>query len=448
MNRPIDSIADALLTAARKAGAEASDAIVVSGTSLTVDVRAGGLEQAERSEGVDVGLRVLIGQRQAVVSASDTSDRTILDMAERAVAMAKEAPDDPNAGLADTSQIATAWDVDALELADPADEPAPTVLQQDAETAEATALSVAGIKQVEQATAAYGARDVYLAASNGFAGGYRRTDRAISCVAIAGEGTGMERDYSGDSRIFQADLRGAEEIGTEAAERTLARLNAKKPPTGTYPVLFDERISSSLIGHLLVAINGSSVARGASWLREAMDTQVLPKGLDLIEDPHRPRTSGSRPFDAEGLKTQKRALVEDGVLQGWVLDLATGRKLGLPSTANASRGTSAPPSPSSWNVALTQGETSRDDLIRDMGTGLIVTSMIGATINPNTGDYSRGAAGLWVENGEIVGAVNECTIAGNLREMLKGLVPANDARTYLSRVVPSVLVSGLTIAGA
>ena len=448
MNRPIDSIADALLTAARKAGAEAADAIVVAGASLTVDVRAGGLEQAERSEGVDIGLRVLIGQRQAVVSASDTSDRTISDMAERAVAMANEAPDDPNAGLAESGQIATDWDVDALELADPADEPAPSVLQQDAETAEAAALEVAGITQVEQATAAYSARDVHLAASNGFAGGYRRTDRAISCVAIAGEGTGMERDYSGDSRIFQADLRDAEEIGKEAAERTLARLDAKKPPTGAYPVLFDERISSSLIGHLLVAINGSSVARGASWLREAMDTQVLPKGIDLIEDPHRARTSGSRPFDAEGLLTRKRALVEDGVLQGWVLDLATGRKLGLPSTANASRGTSAPPSPSSWNVALTQGEASRDDLIRDMGTGLIVTSMIGATINPNTGDYSRGAAGLWVENGEIVGAVNECTIAGNLRDMLKGIVPANDARTYLSRVVPSVLVSGLTIAGA
>jgi PmbA protein len=258
----------------------------------------------------------------------------------------------------------------------------------------------------------------------------------------------MERDYDGDSRIFQRDLRSATDIGHSAAERTLQRIHARKPPTGAYPVLFDERIASSLIGHLLGAINGSAIARGASFLRGAMGTQVLPEGLSLIEDPHRPRVSGSRPFDGEFLPTTRRTVVEDGILQSWTLDLATGRQLGLPSTGNAARGTGSGPTPSPWNMTLTQGTASRADLIRDMGTGLLVTSMIGSTINPNTGDYSRGAAGLWIENGEITHPVNECTIAGNLRDMLRALIPANDARAHLSRVVPSLLVPGMTIAGS
>jgi PmbA protein len=202
-----------------------------------------------------------------------------------------------------------------------------------------------------------------------------------------------------------------------------------------------------LIGHLLAAANGASIARGASWLRDLLGEQVLPKGMNLIEDPHRPRTTGTRPFDAEGLPTRKRTIVDDGMLTGWTLDLATGRKLGMASTGNAARGTSSPPNPSNWNVSLDQGKASRADLIRDMGTGLLVTSMIGSTINPNTGDYSRGAAGLWIENGEITYAVNECTIAGSLPDMLRSLVPANDARTHLSRVVPSLLVPGMTLAG-
>ena len=212
-------------------------------------------------------------------------------------------------------------------------------------------------------------------------------------------------------------------------------------------MLFDERIASSLIGHLLVAANGASIARGASWLREALGEQVLPRGLTLRENPHRPRTSGSRPFDAEGLPTAPRDIVSDGVLTGWTLDLATARKLGMQSTGNAARGTTSGPSPSTWNVTLTEGDRSRDDLIREMGTGLLVTSMIGSTINPNTGDYSRGAAGLWVKNGEITHAVNECTIAGNLRDLLRQIIPANDARPYLSRVVPSLLVPEMTLAG-
>ena len=258
----------------------------------------------------------------------------------------------------------------------------------------------------------------------------------------------MERDWASEARIFGADLPAATSIGLQAGERAVARLGAVQPKTGAFPVLLDERVAASLIGHLLSAINGTAIARGASWLRDGLETEVLPKGLSLIEDPFRPRISGSRPFDAEGLAPTRRALVDDGVLTGWVLDLATARKLGLRSTGNASRGTSTPPSPAAANVALTQGPKSREDLIRDMGTGLLVTSFIGATINPTTGDYSRGAAGYWVENGQISHVVNECTVAGNLREMLRRIIPANDARPHLSHVVPSLLLEGLTIAGS
>jgi len=448
MPHDLEKLTFALLDAAKKAGAGSADAIAVQGTSVSIDVHKGALEHAERSEGVDIGLRVMIGQRQANVSASDTSDDTIRTLAERAVAMAKEAPEDPYIGLADPDQLASGWDVNALELCDPTEEPAPDQLQADAIEAEEAALAVQGVSQVQAASASYSARQVHLAASNGFSGGYARTDRGTSCVAIAGEGTGMERDYDSDVRIFQNELRAPSDIGRTAAERAVKRIGARKPATGNYPVLFDERISSSLIGHLLGAVNGAAIARGSSWLKDALGQQVLPTGLSVVEDPHRARASGSRLFDAEGLPTQKRAIVEDGVLTGWTLDLANARKLGMTSTANAARGTSSGPSPSNWNISLTQGDATRADLIRDMGTGLLVTSLIGSTINPTTGDYSRGASGFWIENGEIAYPVNECTIAGNLREMLLSLTPANDARPWLSRVVPSILLERLTIAGS
>jgi PmbA protein len=447
MPQPLPDLTSALIRAAKAAGAEDADAIAMRGTSVEIDVLGGKLEHAERSEGIDIGLRVLIGKRQACVSASDTSTLTIDTMAERAVAMAKEAPEDPSIGLADPADLITSGDMAALELADPSPEPDASELQDHAARAEAAALAVNGISQVQSASAGYGARTIHLATSGGFDMGYARTDRGLSCVAIAGSGTEMERDYFGDSRIFQADLDSPEDIGRIAAERTLQRVGSKKPPTGAYPVLYDERIASSLITHVLQAVNGAAIARGSSWLRDAMGDQILPSGLSITEDPHRPRATGSRLFDAEGLATKPRDLVKDGVLQGWTLDLATAHKLGLTSSANAARSTSAPPSPSPWNIALTQGSETREDLIRDMGTGLLITSMIGSSINATTGDYSRGASGFWVENGEITYPVNECTVAGNLRDMLMTLRPANDARPHLSRVVPSVLIEGLTLAG-
>ncbi len=447
MTQPLSDITQNMIALARKAGASSADAIAVDGTSVSIDVRAGALEHAERSEGVDVGLRVFVGQRSAIVSSSDAKPETLRIMADRAVAMAREAPEDPHAGLADPAQLATDTDSTSLDMYDDGPEPDPAALQDAAIRAEAAALENKGISQVQSASAGYGRRRVQMAATNGFSGGYTRTDSSLSCVAISGNGSGMERDYDFDSRIFYSDLRDPAEIGRSAAARAVERTGARKPKTGSYPVLYDERIASSLIGHLVAAISGAAIARGSSWLRDALGTDVLPKGMSLIEDPRRPRAFSSRMFDAEGLPTARRAVIDDGVLTGWTLDLATARKLGMDSTASAVRGTSGPPSPSLTNLALTQGDQSRADLIRDMGTGLLITSLIGSTVNPNTGDYSRGASGFWVENGEITYPVNECTVAGNLREMLMRMTPANDARAHLSKVIPSLLIEGLTLAG-
>lgn len=444
----LKTLTQAMLDAAKRAGADAADALAISSRSLSIEVLHGRLEHAERAEGVDIGLRVLVGQRQANVSSSDTKPETIAEMAARAVAMAREAPEDSSVGLAEPSQLSARRDACGMELADPAPEPDPKTLEADALEAEAAALAVRGVAQVQGASAGYSRTDIHLALSNGFSGGYARTGRSTSCVAISGDGLAMERDYSGESRTFQGDLPDAERIGSEAGERAVARRDPKRPPTGAYPVLFDERISSSLIGHLMAAINGSSIVRGSSWLQDAMGEELLPKGMDLVEDPFRPRISGSRPFDGEGLAVTRRNVIADGRLQTWTLDLATARRLGLESTGNASRGTSSPPAPSAGNLALSPGRVGRDALIGEMGTGLIVTSLMGASINPTTGDYSRGASGFWVENGEITGPVNECTIAGNLRPMLRSIIPANDAKPHHSRLVPSLLVEGLTIAGA
>ncbi|MFN7002339.1 MAG: TldD/PmbA family protein [Roseinatronobacter sp.] len=448
LTSPLKTVSNALLKAAKAAGADAADVIVIEGRSISIDVRKGGLEHAERSEGLDIGLRVLIGQRQACISSSDTSPATLEAMATRAVAMAREAPEDPYAGLAQTDQLAMLRTAEGLELYDPAPEPAAEHLQEDARRAEAAAAAVAGVSQVQSASAAYGSQAIWLAATNGFQGGYGRTSRHVSCVAISGEGTAMERDWCAEGRIFQSDMPDPEEIGQLAGARAVARHGARRPKTGAYPVLYDERIASSLIGHLVSAINGSAIARGSSWLRNAMGEAVLPTGISLREDPLRKRRSGSRPFDAEGLQSRVKDLVADGVLQSWVLDLATARKLGLESTANAVRGTSAPPSPSTSNLILTQGSKTQAELMADMGTGLLVTSLIGSTINATTGDYSRGASGFWIENGQIAWPVNECTIAGNLRDMLGRIIPANDAKDHLSSVVPSLLVEGMTLAGA
>ncbi|MCC0064376.1 MAG: TldD/PmbA family protein [Defluviimonas sp.] len=447
MTDRLSRLAEMLLIAATRAGADAADALAVDGTSISIDVRDGKLEQAERAEGIEIGLRVLTGNRQACVSASDVSERTIGEMAERAVAMARAAPADDSLGLARPEDLARGWDLAALDLVDPAREPAAAELEALARDAEAAALSVAGVTRVQSASATFSRRRIHLAATNGFSGGYSRSGRSVSAVATAGEGLKMERDWAAESRVYASDMPAAEAIGRLAGERAVARLGARKPRTGAFPVLYDERVAGGLIGHLLAAANGSAIVRGGSWLRDMLGEQVLPAGLSIHENPLRPRIGGSRPFDAEGLASSPRDIVRFGVLQGWTLDLGTARRLGMRSTGSASRGAGSPPAPSVSNIALTQGDRSPAQLMEEMGTGLYVTGLIGASINPTTGDYSRGASGFWIENGAIAFPVNECTIAGNLREMLLRIQPANDALAHRSHVVPSLLVEGLTLAG-
>ncbi len=440
-------LTDALLHAATRAGAEAADAVAVESRSVAVEVRGRALEHADSAESLEIGLRVLLGRRQACVASSDTGADAIAEMAERAVDMARVAPEDAHAGLADPDQLARDWDLDTLDMVDGADAASPAEMEGTALQAEAAALSHKGVSQVDVAAASFARSAFHLAATNGFSGGWERTAHGVWCVAIAGEGLEMERDHCSESRVHRSDLPAAEDIGHRAAERALSRAGARKPGTGAFAVLYDERVAGSLIGHLLQAANGAAVARGGSWLRDRLGRKVLPDGLSVTENPHRPRTSGSRPFDAEGLPTRARTIVEDGLLKGWTLDLATARRLGMESTSSASRGASSPPSPSITNIALTEGGASRDDLLRDMGNGLVVTSLMGTSINPTTGDYSRGAGGFWVEGGEIAYPVNECTIAGNLHDMLRTVRPANDARRHLRQVVPSLLVEGMTVAG-
>ncbi|MDO5657326.1 MAG: TldD/PmbA family protein [Paracoccus sp. (in: a-proteobacteria)] len=444
----LEKLTEAMLRAARAAGATEIEAVAARQESTSIDVRAGRLEQADRAESLDLGLRVLIGGRQAIVTSSDPSDAAIEQMALRAVAMAREAPVDDTLGLADPDQLARDRDVSRLDLLDDAAPPAPADLEAWARQAEAAALSVQGVSTVESAGAAYGRRETRFAASNGFEGGSARSQHSLSCIAITGQGSGMERDYAGEGRAHLADMPDPGEIGRLAGERAVERKGAVKPPTGSFPILYDERVSSGLIGHILGAINGVSIVRGSSWLRDALGELVLPETLTLTEEPHLPRMGASRLFDAEGLGTARRDLIAGGVLTGWLLDLGTARKLGLDSTANAVRGLGSPPGPGASNIVLSPGVESRDDLISAMGRGLVVTSMLGASINPTTGDYSRGASGFWVENGRISHPVNECTIAGNLRDMLRTLRPANDARDWRSHRVPSLLVEGMTVAGA
>ena len=444
----LKSLTHAMLQAAREAGADEAEALALRASATGIDVRGGRLEHAERAEGIEIGLRVLIGGRQANVSGADHSADTIRTMAARAVAMARSAPVDDSLGLADPDQLARDRDGTALELFDPGPEPDPKALEDRALAAEAAALSVAGISTVEGASASYSERDSWLALSNGFEGGHRRSQHGLSCTAISGTGLRMERDHAGEGRIWASDMPSADEIGLLAGERAVARSGAVKPPTGSFPILYDERISSGLIGHLLAAVNGSAIVRGSSWLRDAMDMQVLPDGITLHENPHLRRMSSSRLFDGEGLATAPRDIVADGILRGWFLDLSTARKLGLDSTASAVRGLGSSPSPGVSNIVMTEGRHSRDDLIGQMGRGLVVTSLLGSSINPTTGDYSRGASGFWVEGGKISHPVNECTIAGNLRDMLMRLTPANDARDWRNLRVPSLLIEGMTVAGA
>jgi PmbA protein len=440
----LDRLSD-LLAKARKAGADAADAICVNGVSLSHAQRLGKIVKLERSEGSDLGLRVFVGKRQAIVSSSDMSPAALDALVERVVAMAKTVPDDPYCGLAEPDQIFRGAVAD-LEICD-LREPAPQDLIERASKAEDAARAVAGITNSEGAEASWGQTRVALAASNGFAGGYAVSRQSVGVAVLAGEGTGMERDYEFSSAVFREDLDDPDTVGRIAGERAVKRLKPRKVGTQKVPVVFDPRVSNGLLRHLAGAINGSAIARGTSFLKDSMGKQILPAALSVIDDPHRKRGMASKPFDAEGIANESIAFVENGVLKSWVLDLRSARQLGLATTGRASRGTSGPPSPSTTNLYLPAGTVTRDALIADVKTGFYVNELMGFGVNAITGDYSRGASGFWIENGEIAYPVSEVTIAGNLKDMFLNMLPADDLEFRYGVNAPTVRVDGLTIAG-
>jgi PmbA protein len=435
--------ARALGAAARKAGADGWDVIAVRGMSAGVQFRDGKVETSERAEGDDVGLRVFVGRRSASVSSNDPRE-DVAALAERAVAIARVTPEDPYAGLADPAELTARWD--DLDLLDP-------VLATMAELeglagrAEAAALAVSGVSKSGGAGASTGLGGFALVTSTGFEGASLGSWTSVQVTAIAGEGTGMERDYDYSSVRHRADLDAPEAIGRSAGERAVRRLDPRKVATCKVPVIFDPRMAASVVGHLAGAINGQAVARKTSVLRDKLGQRVFRPGIAIVDDPLRPRGLASRPFDGEGIGARRMAVIEDGVLTSWFLDSASARELGLKSTGHASRGVGGPPSPGATNLHLAAGTETPEALIGSIKEGLYVTDLIGSGVNMVTGDYSRGCSGFWIENGEIGYAVAEITIAGNLIDIFANLTPANDLTFRHATNAPTILVEGLTIAG-
>jgi PmbA protein len=432
-----------LIAAAMRAGAEAADAIAVRSVSLGVEVREGAVEESERSEGDDLGLRVFLGRRQAVVSTNDLKMNPS-QLAERALAMARVAPDDPFAGLAEEARLARA--IPELDLLDPR-LPDVAELEQRARRAEAAALVVKGVTKSGGAASAAGISGIVLATSSGFRGSYTSSYHSVSMTAIAGEGTAMERDYDYSTALHAADLEAPEKIGRTAGERSVQRLNPHKIDSKRVPVVFDRRVAGSLVAHLASAINGAAVARRTSFLKDKLGQRLFSKGISVIDDPLRRRGLRSRPFDAEGVASKQLALVEDGILTSWLLDCATARELGFVTTGHAQRGVSSNPAPSPTNLHLTPGASSPESLIEDIEEGFYVTDLIGAGVNMVTGDYSRGASGFWILHGQRSYPVSEVTVAGNLIDIFQNLLPANDLEFRFGSNAPTLRVEGLTVAG-
>ena len=436
--------AERLVKAALARGADAADAVAVRSMSLAIEVRDGAVEESERAESDDLGLRVLVGRRQAVVSTNDMASDGSAALAERAVAMARAAPEDKFAGLADATLLAHKF-LD-LDLIDP-ELPTVTQLEAMARAAEAAGLAVKGVAKSGGASASAGIGGMVLVTSHGFSGAYLGSSHGVSMTAIAGEGTGMERDYDYSSVRHAADLEAPDKIGCTAGERAVERLNPRKVTTRKVPVVFDPRVAGSLVSHLASAANGASVARKTSFLRDKMGAKLFADGIRIIDDPRRLRGLRSHPFDGEGVAGRKLALVDDGVLRSWILDCATARELGLATTGHAQRGVSSVPSPGASNLHLEAGTLSPDALIADIKDGFYVTDLIGMGVNMVTGDYSRGASGFWIENGQRTFAVSEVTIAGHLLDIFRTLTPANDLEFRYGINAPTVRLEGLTVAG-
>jgi len=432
----------ALVEAAKRAGADAADAVAVRGRAASVSVRLGKVEATEASESEDVSLRVFIGNRLASVSATAASDPAAL--AERAVAMARVSPEDPFQGLADAALLASV--VNDLDLFDDTEVSAEQ-LKADALEAEEAALAVPGVTNSGGSGASAGFGGLVLATSHGFLGHYVGTRFSRSVSAVAGEGTGMERDYDFSSRPHFADLDAPKAIGASAGERAVRRLKARKARTGPVDVVFDPRVARGIAGHLAGAINGASVARKTSFLRDMMGKQVASGGITVIDEPQRLRGPASRPFDGEGVAGEKLVMIENGVLKHWFLSTAAARELGLQTNGRGSRSGSSV-SPTSTNLSIEPGQRTPRDLIGSLKSGFYVTEVFGQGVNMITGEYSRGASGFWIENGELAYPVSEVTIASNLKDMFLNMAPANDIDRNFGAAAPTLLIEAMTLAGS
>ncbi len=445
MPKPSLDLIQQVVEKAKAAGADAADALAVEGRSLSVTVRNGKLEDIERAEAQDFGLRVFVGHRQAIVSSSDFSDDAINALVERVVDMAKVAPEDSDAILPDAAQQGydPALDLDLLDKGEVSEE----TIKEHARRAEAAGLVVKGITNSEGGGASVSKSQIYLLSSTGFSGHYRTSSHSLYATLIAGDDTGMERDYDYSSTRHFEDLESPETIGRSAGERTVKRLNARKPDTGAVPIIFSPRVSNSLLGHFLQAINGEAISRGTSFLKNQMGKQIFGKGVAISDDPLRIRGLRSKPFDGEGIATRKLQIIVDGRLESWILDCTNARKLGLATTGHASRGIAGRPSPQPTNVFLHPGQEDPEALMDGIESGFYITELIGMGVNPVTGDYSRGATGFWIEGGKISYPVNEVSIAGNLKDMFKALIPANDLEFRYGIDAPTIRIDGMTVAG-
>jgi PmbA protein len=444
--REAEARAASLIEKAKKAGADAADVLYVGDASTGVQVRLGELEDVQRSEGEEIGLRFFLGTRSASVSSSDLSAEALDALVERAAAMAREAPEDPFAGLAPEGRLMRGEgpDVDS----DDGRDPSPAELKLQALEIEGAASSVAGVTNSEGAGVSAGRSVFALATSHGFCRGYTTSGYGGSVSVIAGSGSDMQRDYESHNVRHYEDLDDPETLGRLAGERTVKRLNPAKMASGVMPVVFDPRVGGSLVGHLLSAITGSAIARKTSFLLGREEEPVFPEGVTIRDNPHKLRGLRSKIFDGEGVATAPTDIISAGRLTGWLMDSASARQLGLPPTGHASRGVGGPPGASATNVDLLPGSVTPGALIADIRHGLYVTELIGQGVNPVTGDYSRGASGFLIENGEVGAPVAEITIAGNLIEMFATLSAANDLQQRRSVNVPTIRIEGLTVAGA
>jgi PmbA protein len=437
-----------LIDTALSNGATAADCVLSRSRGLSLTRRLGKDETIERYEDFDTGLRVFVGNKIASVSTNDNSEAAIRDVAKRAVDMAKIAPQDDFSLIASQETlndfpIHNSISVDSYDEV----EPSIDIIRDRAKEVEDSALSVKGITNSDGADASWGEGETLLMTSNGFFGSSKKSNHSVSVVVIAEKDGKMERDYDYSSKVFGKDLRNSNHIGIEAAKKTLARIGATKPLTGKYPVIFDPRVSRSIAGHFASAINGSAIARKTSFLKDMLNKQIANPAINIIDDPFLKRGLGSRLFDAEGLGSRKYTLIKDGILQQWLLDLSSAKQLNLKPSGNAKRGISGPPSPGTSNFMISPGDVTPENLIKNVSEGFFVTDMIGSSVSMITGDYSRGASGFWIKNGELSIPITEATIAGNLKEMFMTLQPANDIDYSHSINSPTLLIEGMTIAG-